>query len=683
MKTSLFLLFVLLFFGSFLPAATIEDILSSPFPSTLVTASGKERVAWIFNDQGRRNIWIADAPDYKPKKITNYKNDDGQELSALSLSTDGQSLVYVHGGDPNGKQENPNPSSNPEGAKQEVWLIRTEGGDPVKIGEGTSPALSPDSTMLVFVKSGQIYFTDPKDPKEAKQLFVARGDNGIPTFSPDGKLLAFVSFRGDHNFIGVYDLTAKTLRWMSPDVDLDGHPVWSPDGKRLAFFRFPTRNAEPSGSWEPSSSFSIMVGNPITGDAKKVWTSTDKNGGFAQFYMDSTLMWGANDRLVFYSEGDGWIRIYSVPAAGGKEVALTPQNCEAEYATLSRDRTQLIFNSNCEDIEHRHLWSVPVGGGAAKKITQGKGVEWNPVAASDQQIVFISSTAKQPAAPAVISINGGSMRLLSPELLQRVPMNQLVEPQVVIFKSMDGLEIHGQLFLPQAQGKHPALLFMHGGPIRQMLPAWHYMDYYHNAYGMNQFLAMNGYVVLSVNYRCGIGYGRGFRHAENQGPYGASEYQDIVAAARFLEKRADVDPTRIGLWGGSYGGYLTAMGLARDSQLFSAGVDFHGVHDWSLRARIRGAEDWGIRGDDMMRKAFTSSPVADVASWTSPVLFIMGDDDRNVDFIETTDLVERLREQGKTHIETLIFPDEVHDILLHQNWIRAYNATLDFFKRNL
>jgi dipeptidyl aminopeptidase/acylaminoacyl peptidase len=248
---------------------------------------------------------------------------------------------------------------------------------------------------------------------------------------------------------------------------------------------------------------------------------------------------------------------------------------------------------------------------------------------------------------------------------------------------MDGTEIHGQLFLPRMPGKHPALVFMHGGPIRQMLPAWHYMDYYHNAYGMNQFLAMHGYIVLSVNYRCGIGYGRAFRRAENQGPYGASEYQDIVSAARFLQTRPEVDANRIGLWGGSYGGYLTAMGLARDSQLFKAGVDFHGVHDWSLRARLRGAEDWGIRGDEMMRKAFNSSPVAGVANWRSPVLFIMGDDDRNVDFAETTDLVSRLREQGKARIETLIFPDEVHDILLHQNWVHAYNAALDFFNRFL
>jgi dipeptidyl aminopeptidase/acylaminoacyl peptidase len=264
-------------------------------------------------------------------------------------------------------------------------------------------------------------------------------------------------------------------------------------------------------------------------------------------------------------------------------------------------------------------------------------------------------------------------------------MAELVEPQQAIFKSADGLEIHGQLFLPamQTDQKKPSVIYMHGGPIRQMLLGWHYYGYYHNAYAMNQYLASLGYVVLSVNFRSGIGYGRAFRTADRQGPRGASEYQDILAAAKFLRERADVDPKRIGLWGGSYGGYLTALGLARDSEIFAAGVDLHGVHDWALRARLRGADDWGITGDDMMKKARDSSPVANVASWTSPVLFVIGDDDRNVDFIETTDLVQRLRAEGKVKIETLIIPDEVHDFLRHQNWVRIYKATADFFNRYL
>lgn len=681
-QQTLSLVTILLFTSITTATPKLEDILSSPFPSSLVSASGEDRVAWVFNERGRRNIWIADGPEYKAWSLTKYQEDDGQELSGLTFSKDGDVIAYVRGGDQNSKQEYPNPNSDPAEVKQEVWTVSVAGGTPVKIGEGSSPKISPDSKTVAFVKSGQIYSAMVKDPKEPKQMFHARGQNFFPVWSPDGARLAFVSFRDDHSFIGVYDLQSNKITWLSPDVDLDQQPVWSSDSKQIAFLRLPGKRAEPEATWELSSSFSIWIADAQTGTTRKIWTSPDQTGGWGQYYPESPLIWGA-DRLLFYWETDGWTRIYSISTEGGKEIAVTPKDCETEHAVLSEDRKQLIFNSNCGDIDRRHLWTVPVGGGSPKKLTQGKGIEWSPVA-SGPNVILLSSTAKQPAAPAVVPMAGGKLRLLVPEMLESVPMKELVEPQQVIFKSMDGVEVHGQLFLPPGTNKRfPALIYMHGGPIRQMLLGWHYIGYYHNAYGMNQYLAANGYAVLAVNFRCGIGYGRAFRRADNQGPYGASEYQDIVAAARLLQKRADVDPNRIALWGGSYGGYLTALGLARDSQLFAAGVDFHGVHDWALRAKIRGAEDWGIRGDEMMRKAVDSSPVADVATWTSPVLFIIGDDDRNVDFIETTDLVQRLRKEGKASVETLIFPDEVHDLLLHKNWLRAFHATLDFFDRHL
>lgn len=181
--------------------------------------------------------------------------------------------------------------------------------------------------------------------------------------------------------------------------------------------------------------------------------------------------------------------------------------------------------------------------------------------------------------------------------------------------------------------------------------------------------------MLSVNFRTGIGYGREFRAAPRSGWRGATEYQDVVAAAYYLRSRADINPARIGLWGGSYGGYLTAMGLARNSDLFAAGVDLHGVHDWSAR-RAAGADA------DARKLAENSSPVSSVSSWRSPVLLIHGDDDRNVDFSQTVDLVQRLREQ-KVDFEQLVFPDEVHDFLLHRHWVQAYAAAVTFFDRRL
>jgi dipeptidyl aminopeptidase/acylaminoacyl peptidase len=215
-----------------------------------------------------------------------------------------------------------------------------------------------------------------------------------------------------------------------------------------------------------------------------------------------------------------------------------------------------------------------------------------------------------------------------------------------------------------------------------MLLGYHYGDYYIHSYAFNQYLAAQGYAVISVNYRCGTGYGRDFRRIKTQGPRGASEYQDVVAAGKYLQSLGEVDASKIGLWGGSYGGYLTAMGLARNPELFKAGVDVHGVHDWSFRARtFSPGGGWGIGKDDM-DLAYKSSPSSDLSKWTAPVLMIHGDDDRNVAFQETTDLATRLREK-KVPVEILVLPDEVHSFLRYESWANAFDASKDFFDRHL
>ena len=199
-------------------------------------------------------------------------------------------------------------------------------------------------------------------------------------------------------------------------------------------------------------------------------------------------------------------------------------------------------------------------------------MEWTPVELSDgRTIVCLGSTAVSPAMPYHLTSSGREM--IAGLLPGDFPTAQLVAPKQVTFPAEDGLEIHGQLFVPRGRtAAGPALLFMHGGSRRQMMLGFHYMQYYHNAYAENQYLASRGFVVLSVNYRTGIMYGRAFREREKGGPRGAEEYQDIVAAAKYLQTLAIVDTKKIGLWGGSYGGFLTAMGLARNSDIFAAGV---------------------------------------------------------------------------------------------------------------
>jgi dipeptidyl aminopeptidase/acylaminoacyl peptidase len=362
-----------------------------------------------------------------------------------------------------------------------------------------------------------------------------------------------------------------------------------------------------------------------------------------------------------------------------------------EHVAISRDRKFLIYDANTgttrDDGDRRHLFRVPVNAATPLALTSGTTLEWSPVAASPTEIAFIGAGAQAPPSLRMVAIDGtGARELAARAVPQEFPESQLIAPRAVIFKAADGWTIHGQLFDSGKGSRKPALIFVHGGPPRQMLLGWHYMDYYSNGYAVNQYLANHGYVVLSVNYRLGIGYGHDFHHPDHGGAAGAAEYQDVVAGAKYLQALTDVDGGKIGIWGGSYGGYLTAMGLARNSEIFKAGVDFHGVHDWSrlIATRLEKQPKRYEKGDadEAMKVAFASSPVAAVGSWKSPALLIHGDDDRNVNFAQTIDLARRLQERH-VPFEQFVIPDEIHGFLRWHSWVAADTATATFFARTL
>jgi dipeptidyl aminopeptidase/acylaminoacyl peptidase len=691
---------------------TLEQVLDYPFPANLVAAPGGATIAWTFAERGARNIYVAEGPDFKARRLTSYLDDDGQELTNLSFTRDGRTIVYVRGGDHGSNWQaegnlQPNPSGSPVQPRMQVWTIGVAGGAPKLIGEGDAPVVSPDGTRVVFTNNKRIWIGLVDGSRPAEQLFFARGTSDSPRWSPDGRALAFVSDRDDHSFIGIFIDAATPVRYLSPTTSRDVDPVWSPDGKTIAFIRLPGRGTQrPSLRLQPQPWAILTAAADGATPARELWQSgealVDSRPGTAD---DRNLRWAADGRLTFLSYHDGWPHLYSMGTnPRNAPRLLTPGAFAVEHVALSPDGRTLIYSANAGadrlDVDRRHIFKVPVDGSAAPTaLTRGTGLEWSPVVTGDGlSIGILASDPQRSPLPAVLPIAGGPLRVLAADRVpQAFPAARLVTPEQVIFKSADGVEVHAQLFKPSAAAspsgrpiKSPALVYVHGGPQRQMLLGWHYMDYYANDYAANQYLASRGFIVLSVNYRLGIGYGHAFHFPAGGGTRGASEYLDVIAGGRYLQARSDVDARRLGIWGGSYGGYLVALALGRNSDVFAAGVDIHGVHDRipavnpELLARAMVGD--GISEADyrqVLKVAYDSSPISSVATWRSPVLLIHGDDDRNVQFHQTVDLKRRLLEKKDVHVEELVLPDDIHDFLMWRSWRAVTTAAGEFFERRL
>src|SRR6266481_7641371 len=331
---------------------TLEQVMGAPFASNLTAAKSASRVAWVLDEQGKRNVYVAEAPDFKARRLTAYLEEDGQEVSSLQFSADAGTIVFTHGEGKNRAGQSPNPTSNPVGAEEAIFQISWRGGEPQKIDAGHDAQIS-SKGVCAYVRDGELWVA-PLDGKEKPEHLIVRGTTSGQHWSPDGGKLAFVSGRGDHNFIGIYDVSTKTVGFVAPSVDGDSNVDWSLDGKQIAFVRQPAVPRDtPEGYFiEPDRAhpWAIRVADVATWNAKEIWHSGKELQDSFPYMADDTgggaIGWAADNRIVFASEQDGWQHLYALLADGSAAPKLlTPGNCEVEQWSFASTAQTILFNS--------------------------------------------------------------------------------------------------------------------------------------------------------------------------------------------------------------------------------------------------------------------------------------------------------------------------------------------------
>jgi dipeptidyl aminopeptidase/acylaminoacyl peptidase len=638
--------------------------------------------AWLTREADKSMVFFARAPDFRRIELASRIDDGGDPITDVLLSPDGGHLVFRTGvprtGDPF------NPASLVPAPDVKLWLLSTvPGAKPTDLGEGSDPNFTSDGRTLLISRDGDLLAIDTRSPKSKPKMF-AKGGGGWSQFvwTRTGDLI-FIDDRRGYSFLGRFHPGSKRVDWLETGVDRLAVPVLSPSGDAVAVLRFPGRKHGTTPDQTEAEPFSIDLVDLASGSVRSLWSTRGPAVTLGDDDPEGALRWASNDLIVFYSEDDGWGRLYALPREGGEPRAITPPNCEVAESELAGDRILAIHN--CADHDTRQMSLFDPVSGTSRALPQAEPVLADARSAGNY-VAIVAASANQAPLVRILDLRTGQPKV-SETYADYDYRNRLAGPAPVEVHliSLDGLPFTGQLFTPSGTGPHPGLIYVHGGPQRQMFPFFHYMGYYSSDYSVNRRLAEQGYEVLAVNYRSGIGYGRAFRDAAGRAWRNASEYQDVLAAGRWLASRPGVDASKIGIWGGSYGGLLTAQALARNSELFKAGVGIHGVYDWSWPSPIKGhlspSTYFGVDKKDG-DQARASSPMGHLDTWRSPVLLIHGDQDMNVDVVETVDLAQRLRERG-IEVRTLIFPGEAHDFIRHAEWEKVWRALDPYFLEKL
>lgn len=472
------------------------------------------------------------------------------------------------------------------------------------------------------------------------------------------------------------DLQTSRLTWIEPDSAQKARRV----------------SMEYLG-WAPGEDRALLIGIPY--DFKDRWIYTvgpDARPTVVDALRDTawvggpglyTAGWTDDSRVYFMSERTGYAHLYTVPASGGRATALTSGNWELVDVTLSPDRRTFFVTTGETHPGERALYSIPVGGGQRTRVTPLQGWTETTMSPDGQWLALLHSTANRPPELYLMPNQpGAAPRQVTESRTAEFRRGPWIEPEVVTFRARDGQTVYARIYRPRDLGAQPhggGVLFVHGaGYLQNAHRGW---STYFREYMFNHLLASRGYTVMDVDFRASSGYGAAVR----TGIYrfmGGKDLSDNVDAARWMVQNEGVDPHRIGLYGGSYGGFITLMGLFTEPETFRSGAALRSVTDWSHYNHWYTSRILNLPQEDTLAYR-RSSPIYFAEGLRGDLLMAHGMVDTNVHFSDVVRLSQRLIELGKTNWELAVYPVEDHAFTRADSWADEYRRIYELFERTL
>jgi dipeptidyl aminopeptidase/acylaminoacyl peptidase len=577
--------------------------------------------------------------------------------------------------------------------RNNLWLVASEGGWPMQLTVSdqrqTSPTWSPDGKWIAYMsdydgdEQWDIFLVSPKTGQVVNLTNTREIAEESPAWSPDGRYLAYmVKPKTSSVFeIDVYDTVLRDVKHLTTGTAKDRMnvaPIWSADGKFIVYTQEQSKGTD-------SNVFLVQLANEVANEVASPQSTLLTPHDGEHTYSANDVSPDGKNILITSNAGDGYDNVGLLDIASKKIRWLTQDKWEISGESFSPDGKSLTYNANIDGNTDIYLYDV--ASGKARSLPLPKGVNFaagrpSPFTRDNSRLLYYHTGPTAPGDLWVYDLADGKSHQLTHSLVGGVRSEDMVEPQLVHYPTKDSKwTISAFVYVPYnlpRKAEHPAIVYVHGGPTAQTMNTFNRFV---------QYMANQGYIVIAPNYRGSTGYGKEFQQA-NLFDMGGGDLQDVLAAADWIKQTGYVDPKKLILMGGSYGGYMTMMGVTKAPELWAAGVPIVPFVNWFTEIQnedpVLQQSDLATMGDPEKNKALYEdrSPINFVDKIKAPLYLLAGGHDPRCPKTEAQQIVDAIKKRGGV-VEYKVYENEGHGFAKVENQIDAYKRVADFLKAHV